>query len=334
APDTTYAPEGTKDAYDIIVATDVLSEGVNLQQARHVVNYDLPWNPQKLTQRHGRIDRMNSAHSEIFIRCFFPTRDGDLDRLLGLEDRVRRKMNQAVKVFGGTNWVTDERLEVNFAYTHEEIAKLLAENPEMFGDIAAHALGGEEYRQQLRAVRGDSSLMGRVVGLPWGAGSGFKRSGGNPGWVFCARIADHPRPVFRFIQVDPQTFEPLTRPAIGNDGEPTGVDEPIIEDKALTCLGNAQPFPTEIDRNLPEELTDKVYDAWDIARDHIVDRWMWTADPKNLQPSIPLAMREAEELVRSNPDNLLTGDQVKDLSERLLSDYPNRITRPFRKALR
>ena len=46
-PDTTDAPAGSEDRFDIVVCTDVLAEGVNLQQARHVINYDLPWNPQR-----------------------------------------------------------------------------------------------------------------------------------------------------------------------------------------------------------------------------------------------------------------------------------------------
>jgi SNF2 family DNA or RNA helicase len=46
------------DRFDLLIATDVLAEGVNLQQSRHIVNYDLPWNPMHLVQRHGRIDRL------------------------------------------------------------------------------------------------------------------------------------------------------------------------------------------------------------------------------------------------------------------------------------
>ncbi len=46
---------------------------VNLQQARHIINYDLPWNPMRLVQRHGRIDRVGSPHAEVFIRCVCPT---------------------------------------------------------------------------------------------------------------------------------------------------------------------------------------------------------------------------------------------------------------------
>jgi superfamily II DNA/RNA helicase len=70
-----------EDLYDLLIATDVLSEGVNLQQARHIINYDLPWNPMRLVQRHGRIDRIGSGHAEVFIRCFFP--DQQLEALLG-----------------------------------------------------------------------------------------------------------------------------------------------------------------------------------------------------------------------------------------------------------
>ena len=75
------------------MTTDVLAEGVNLQQARHIINYDLPWNPMRLVQRHGRIDRIGSRHARVFIRTYFP--DLALDALLGLEDRLRRKIAQA-----------------------------------------------------------------------------------------------------------------------------------------------------------------------------------------------------------------------------------------------
>ena len=70
---TTDAPEGSDDdLYDILVTTDVLAEGVNLQQCRHIINYDLPWNPMRLVQRHGRIDRIGSPHAEAHLRCVFP----------------------------------------------------------------------------------------------------------------------------------------------------------------------------------------------------------------------------------------------------------------------
>ena len=66
-----------------MLTTDVLAEGQNLQQCRNIINYDLPWNPMRLVQRHGRIDRINSQHKDIWMRCFFPAEE--LDILLDLD---------------------------------------------------------------------------------------------------------------------------------------------------------------------------------------------------------------------------------------------------------
>ena len=74
--------------FDVLITTDVLAEGVNLQQAGRMINFDLPWNPMKLVQRHGRIDRIGSPHKRVFIGCFFPAEN--LDELLHLGRRMRR----------------------------------------------------------------------------------------------------------------------------------------------------------------------------------------------------------------------------------------------------
>ncbi|MEX2285019.1 MAG: DEAD/DEAH box helicase, partial [Gemmatimonadota bacterium] len=67
---------------DVLVATDVLSEGLNLQDASTVISYDLPWNPVTLMQRIGRVDRLGSAHETINVYNFLP--DRGLDALLHL----------------------------------------------------------------------------------------------------------------------------------------------------------------------------------------------------------------------------------------------------------
>lgn len=327
APDTTDAPPGETDRFDLLVATDVLAEGVNLQQARHVINYDLPWNPQKVTQRHGRVDRLRSTHKEVFVRCFFP--DEDLDRLLELEARLERKMRQAIAVFGGHDWIDDRYVEVDFAETHDQIRQLQAEDNRLLVEGAAHALGGEEFRQQLRQVRDHPEVMRRITDLPYGSGSGFARTGGRTGWVFCARVADHPRPVFRHLPVTPGTWD-LERTT---DPE-TGEERIVVEDKVLTCLAVAEPFPNDTPRVLPDDIAEHAYDAWEAARADIVERWNWATDPANLLPRIPKAMRDAADLVLANPGNALTVEQADDLSKRLLDNYPARITRSFRAALR
>jgi hypothetical protein len=82
----------------VLIATDVLSEGLNLQDAGVVVSYDVPWNPVRLAQRIGRIDRLGSLHESVRAYAFLP--DRGLDALLGLMRRVRRKLRH-IRIVGG-----------------------------------------------------------------------------------------------------------------------------------------------------------------------------------------------------------------------------------------
>ena len=81
---------------DVLVATDVASEGMNLQDASAVVNYDLPWNPVRVMQRVGRIDRLNSPHPAVAVMHFLP--GGGLQDLTGVLRTLRAKLARA----GGT----------------------------------------------------------------------------------------------------------------------------------------------------------------------------------------------------------------------------------------
>ncbi|NIR46745.1 MAG: DEAD/DEAH box helicase family protein, partial [Gemmatimonadetes bacterium] len=91
APRSNKVPEPpTRERVDILIATDVLSEGLNLQDASVVVSYDLPWNPVRLMQRIGRIDRLGAVHDVVELHHFVPA--GHLDRLLGLMSRLQGKV--------------------------------------------------------------------------------------------------------------------------------------------------------------------------------------------------------------------------------------------------
>lgn len=83
---------------DLLVATDVLSEGVNLQDADTIINYDLHWNPVRLIQRAGRIDRIGSEHEEIVVASFLPERG--LEAGLGIEEVLRRRIAEFMAIFG------------------------------------------------------------------------------------------------------------------------------------------------------------------------------------------------------------------------------------------
>ena len=210
-----------RDRYDILVATDVLAEGLNLQQARHIINYDLPWNPMRLVQRHGRIDRIGSKHREVFLRCVFP--DARLDELLRLEERLNHKIAQVAASVGVGEVIPGQQhqLELNFADTRSEIERLRDEDATIFeqGGTAMDAQSGEEFRAELRRAIADDDTAARILKLPWGTGSGMAASGAGAssaagtlsgsgsgaaksGYVFCARVGDDPKPLFRFVPTD------------------------------------------------------------------------------------------------------------------------------------
>lgn len=83
-------PPPRRERVDLLIATDVLAEGLNLQDANRVVLYDLPWNPVRLIQRIGRLDRLGSPHETVHSYHFLP--DRGLERLLGIVARLRAKL--------------------------------------------------------------------------------------------------------------------------------------------------------------------------------------------------------------------------------------------------
>ena len=130
APETAGQP-GDADETDILVSTDVLAEGVNLQQARHIINYDMPWNPMRLVQRHGRIDRIGSQHNRVFMRTIFPV--DRLDALLNLEERISRKIAMAAASVGIVSPISGvASSNRDFTETKEEIQKLLDEDSSLY----------------------------------------------------------------------------------------------------------------------------------------------------------------------------------------------------------
>jgi superfamily II DNA or RNA helicase len=104
------APE---DEIRVLVSTDVLSEGQNLQDAHIVINYDLPWAIIRLIQRAGRVDRIGQESEEVLIYSFLP--EGNVDKVLDLRERIRRRLTEAAQVFG-----SDE----DFFGTPEEVSTI------------------------------------------------------------------------------------------------------------------------------------------------------------------------------------------------------------------
>ncbi|MCE2941458.1 MAG: helicase-related protein [Gemmatimonadota bacterium] len=306
APQSSEAPAGYEaDKYDILVTTDVLSEGVNLQQAANILNYDLPWNPMRLVQRHGRIDRIGSPHRDVHIVCVFP--DAQLDGMLALENRIRRKLAQAVATVGLDSEILPgvDAVDRNFADDVEEIRRLRAGDAGIFENAgeAAYGHSGEEYRQELRKAL--QERQAELDALPWGAGSGLAR-GDRPGHFFCARLGDHV--VLRFVPANPEL---------------------PIERDALTCL---RMITCELDtrRVLSDDMRAAAYTAWEKARADIVAEWNRAADPANLSPSVRPLFRIAASHVRDFPVPGMTREEHVRLIECLEAPRDFRDERALR----
>jgi len=304
-PESSEAPAG-RDAnlYDILVTTDVLAEGVNLQQCRNVINYDLPWNPMRLVQRHGRTDRIGSPHTDVFIHCFFP--DKRLDALLNLESRVRRKLAQAAASIGVESEVLPggATSDIVFSETRDKIDELRRENPGILitggEDPTAHS--GEEYRQELR--KGLLEYDDAIKALPWAAGSGIA-AGPRRGHMFCARVGE--RHFLRFVPLD---------------------DDEVVRDtlgclKMITCEEGTA-------RHLPRELAEATYEAWAKARRDIYDSWMFETDPANLQPRIRPFFRKCAEHLRQHPPPGISQEELDATVEALEAPWGIRHERAIK----
>lgn len=96
--------ESDEEELQFVIATDTLSEGVNLQDVDVVVNYDLPWNPMRIVQRVGRIDRIGST-AKKYVHNFYP--DGDIEAAISLLERLQAKINDIALIVGKENNILD-----------------------------------------------------------------------------------------------------------------------------------------------------------------------------------------------------------------------------------
>lgn len=151
---------------DVVIATDVISEGQNLQDCDYLINYDIHWNPVRIIQRFGRIDRIGSTNQRIQLVNFWP--DISLDEYINLKDRVEGRMVIANVSGTGDDNLLDARAR-EASYRKEQLQKLREEVPE-FEDIKTGVsitdLGLNEFRTDLLAyVKEHGDLEGSPKGL-------------------------------------------------------------------------------------------------------------------------------------------------------------------------
>jgi hypothetical protein len=308
-----------KDEFDILFTTDVLAEGVNLQQAGQMINYDLPWNPMRIVQRHGRVDRIGSKHDYVYLGLFFPAER--LDALLELESRLEAKLALADAAVGAGEVLPGRGPghEVNLADDQviDEFEKLLDSG----GSSAS--LSGEEYRRRLfGAFNMEPVLKADVLSLPYGSGSGFVNPvvHGN-GYVFCVKIGKSDKPWFRYVPTQDDWTLRHTE-----DGQP------IVSSDTLISLRVADPQNSNAERWLPEDVYDHAFDAWEVARDSVYAAWKELTDPNAFQPDLPLSFRDAYALVLRKGAYLGKDAQIS-LANRLRSVPSAKVSRQVRGAL-
>lgn len=152
----------------ILIATDILAEGINLHRSNVLINYDLPWNPTRVLQRAGRVNRLGTKHPRVNIYNFFPTTHSD--QHLGLELNITNKIQMFHDILG-------------------EDAKYLSDGEEVTSQVLFDTLNnkkaytGEDeegdselkYLEMMRSIRDkDPDLFEKIKKLPKKARSGRK----------------------------------------------------------------------------------------------------------------------------------------------------------------
>lgn len=115
---------------DVLISTEILSEGQNLQDCNYVINYDLPWNPMRIVQRIGRVDRLTSEFDIIYSRACYP--DKELDGLLQLMGILARKIRMVNSTIG------DEGSILGISMTPRTVKGSTAERLNLLGKPGEH----------------------------------------------------------------------------------------------------------------------------------------------------------------------------------------------------
>lgn len=154
---------------DILLSTDVLSEGQNLQSAKYLINYDLHWNPTRMVQRAGRIDRIGSKYEKIYIYNFFPEKE--LEELLNLLRILQHKINNINDSLGLDGTILGEPIKPK---VFGIIRAIKDKNEDVFKELEDdNFAGGEMFYQPLKDFMRERTIE-EIEQIPYGVHSGLK----------------------------------------------------------------------------------------------------------------------------------------------------------------
>lgn len=199
---------------DLLIGTDCISEGQNLQDCDYVVNYDIHWNPVRIIQRFGRIDRIGSINKTIQLVNYWP--DITLDEYINLKERVENRMVIAdVTATGDDNVLTSKSSEV--AYRKEQLRRLqeeVVELEDLKTGVSITDLGLNDFRMDLLNY---VKTNGNLVNVPNGLHAVVPAKPGlslHPGVVFALRNLNHA------VNINQQNrLHPYYLIYIGDDGQ-------------------------------------------------------------------------------------------------------------------
>ena len=155
--DANVKKESQKNDYQILVATDTLSHGVNLHRSNIIINFDIPWNPTKIMQRVGRVQRLGTDFDEIFIYNFFPAEP--IEGSINIESLAKSKIAMFIELLGNDSPLLTNEPIISF---------------DLFNRLTSDALNEDEsdddelkYLHLLRDIRdNDKELFKKIEEIP------------------------------------------------------------------------------------------------------------------------------------------------------------------------
>jgi len=148
----------------------VLSEGQNLQSAKYLINYDLHWNPTRMVQRSGRIDRIGSAYEKIYIYNFFP--ENELEELLKLINILQKKIRNINDSLGLDGSILGEKIKPK---VFGIIRAIKNKDDTVFDELEDDRFaGGEIFYQPLKDYMREKTIE-EIEKIPYGVYSGLKK---------------------------------------------------------------------------------------------------------------------------------------------------------------
>lgn len=224
---------------DVLIATDCISEGQNLQDCDYLVNYDIHWNPVRIIQRFGRIDRIGSKNKYIQLVNFWP--DMDLDEYINLKSRVETRMKISVMTSTGDDDLINAEEKGDLEYRRAQLKRLqeeVVDIEDMSTGISIMDLGLNEFRLDLleymkhhddveSAPHGMHAIVPATADTP-------------PGVIFILKNINNS------VNIDNQNrIHPFYMVYIGIDGDIVCDylnPKKLLDDMRLLCRGKAEPI--------------------------------------------------------------------------------------------